>query len=355
MKNTTKFTTTRAITRKNDTDMGREEFTYTVALENFVFCREMRQRIKSIKGIIKRGGKYQPCGRPIAFHGKKNNIRTIDKRVDVIDNSHPIASSLHGPSSIYCSVPMYAYFNRAGGKWSVMENEISSILKANAHLDGNTIMRVELFYHDFIDRRIPYRFKVTLTREDNNRELKTYVLEQEPPKNIYTPVPMDIAQLISGYEWMMREQSWTLEIAQKEEGLPINLAGIPNIGYRPYEVLDFISLYGDINVPKVDYRPSSSRNSIKKQRPWVLALNRLMNQDHLKSDELKDEYFGENLLESKGLRAAAVDHIVTLGNTRIDAYANLRIVSEYYNSSRHHQVTTIDDLDEIMFGAGVQL
>ncbi len=80
-----------------------------------------------------------------------------------------------------------------------------------------------------------------------------------------------------------------------------------------------------------------------------------MNQDHLKSDEPKDGYFGKNLLESKGLRAAAVDHIVTLGNTRVDAYANLRIVSEYYNSSRHHQVTTIDDLDEIMFGAGVKL
>jgi len=126
-----------------------------------------------------------------------------------------------------------------------------------------------------------------------------------------------------------------LEVASKEDGLSIDLAGILPIGERHYEVPDFIILYGDLNVPKVDYKPTSSRQNMAKQRPWILELNRVMNgTENYRSGDQNDQYYGANLFYSKGVDTAAVDHIVTLGSTRIDAYANLRVISEHYNSRR---------------------
>jgi len=88
-----------------------------------------------------------------------------------------------------------------------MEQEILGLLKSNKEtLDRRTIMRVEADYNDFIDKRIPNRFLATLRKHNSSDIFKKYPFSHEPPKINYFPVPIDFAELISGYDYMMREQ-----------------------------------------------------------------------------------------------------------------------------------------------------
>ncbi|HYW10165.1 MAG TPA: DNA/RNA non-specific endonuclease [Longimicrobium sp.] len=338
----------------------------TYVIEDFVYYTEPRKRVRGVTVVLAPG---YPASTTARVGGEPLALRRLlggtELRIHNTEAGHLIALEYGGPDVESNLVPMWGHFNKHGA-WKQLEASIATLVATR----GRVNLEITCDYLASTDARIPKVFRVKATLLESVGSPAMWTINHVPPRPRPEAPDMGFAALVATARTDMNtvfpngffiEETYT----RTRSGQQLKLPG-RTVAERPYAILDYMALSSSINFPLLA-NVDNHRGFDEQQRAWILALNRMDNNDLLITDDAADfattatdlhrdsrgnhiyhgSYIADGfplgvLMETGGDQAPEVDHIIPESRGGSNAFSNAQVISRAYNQWKHARISDDD-------------
>jgi hypothetical protein len=334
--------------------------------EDFVYYTEPRERVRSVTVDLAPG--YPPSttprtgGEPLAL---RRPTGSTELRIHNTEAGHLIALEFGGADVADNLVPMWGHFNKHGA-WKQLETNIASLVATR----GKVRIEITCDYLASVDARIPKVFRVKATLLESVGSPAMWTINHVPPFPRPEAPDDGFAALVAKARTEMNtvfpvgffiEDYYSLTRTGQQLRVPGR-----TMAARPYALLDYMAFTSVIDFPLLE-NVDNHKGFDAEQRAWILALNRIDNDNLLITDDADDfattatkshydsrgneiyhgSYIADGfplgvLMERGGDQAPEVDHVIPESRGGCNAFSNAQVISRAYNQWKNARISDQD-------------